>query len=141
MLYSWLGGEMKIFKGIVKKVPKDEHFEGYEKGILEISEVKLIDTLIECKSEKGNFEMLPIRLSYQELDVNGNEKYTYDDEADVYLKAYRQTPTLYARGKELRILIELGEYSPVKIVARENVEGDKVFYKIECVQNQHCGLE
>ncbi|WOO86989.1 hypothetical protein RZE82_07700 [Mollicutes bacterium LVI A0039] len=132
---------MKIFKGIVKKVPKDEHFEGHEKGIIEMSELKLIDTLITCQGESGEFEMLPIRLSYQEVDNNGNEKYIYDEQADAYIKTYRQTPILYARGKEMRILIELGEYSPVKVVASETTTDEHTFYRIECVQNQHCGLE
>lgn len=132
---------MKIFKGIIKRVPSDEHFEAYEKGLIEISEVKLIDTIKKCDGEKGEFEILPIRLSYTEVDRNGNEKYTYNEEQDVYLKAYKQTPILYARGKEMRIIIELGEYSPVKVVVSETTKDDKVFYKIECVQNQHMGLE
>lgn len=132
---------MKIFKGIIKRVPKDEHFEAYDKGILDMGTVKLIDTLIKCNGAKGEFEMLPIKLSYTEVDQNGNEKYTYNEEQDVYLKSYKQTPVLYARGKELRILIELGEYNPVKIVASESTKDDKTFYKIECVQDQHLGLE
>lgn len=132
---------MKIFRGIVKKVPKDEHFEGYEKGILELSELSLIDTIIKCSSDKGEFEMLPIRLSYQEVDGNGNEKYTYDQDTDVYVKSYKQTPIMYARGKELRILIELGEYCPIKVVVNETMKDERIFYNIECVQNQHTGLE
>lgn len=132
---------MKIFKGIIKRVPKEEHFEAYEKGLIEISEVKLIDTLITCEGEKGEFEMLPIRLSYSDVDRNGNEKYTYNKEKETYLKAYKQTPILYARGKELRILIELGENSPVKVVVSETLRDDKTFYNIECVQSQHMGLE
>lgn len=132
---------MKIYKGIVKRVPKEEHFDAHEKGIMDISEVKLIDTVIKCQGEDREFEILPIRLSYQELDKNGNEKYTYDEEKDVYIKAYKQTPILYARGKEMRILVELGEFSPVKVAVTESHKDDKVFYQIECVQNQHCGLE
>lgn len=132
---------MKIFRGIIKRVPKDEHFEAYDKGILAMTEVKLVDTIITCKGEKGDFEMLPIRLSYNDVDKNGNEKYTYNEEQDVYLKAYSQTPLLYARGKELRILIELGEFNPVKVVVSETHKEDKTFYKIECVQDQHLGLE
>lgn len=132
---------MKIFKGIVKRVPKEEHFEAYEKGIIDMADVKLIDTVITCKSEKGDFEILPIRLSYSEVDKNGNEKYTYNEVDEVYIKAYKQTPTLYARGKEMRILIELGEFSPVKVAVSEQVQEDKVFYRIECVQSQHMGLE
>lgn len=132
---------MKIFKGIVKRVPKEEHFEAHENGIIEINEVKLIDTIIKCSGENGEFEMLPIRLSYQELDSNGNEKYTYDEQTDTYIKVYRTTPILYARGKEMRIIIELGDYAPVKVVVSETNSDEKVFYKIECVQNQHCGLE
>ncbi len=132
---------MKIFKGIIKRVPKDEHFEAYDKGIIAMNEIKLIDTVIKCNGEKSEFEMLPIRLSYNEVDKNGNEKYTYNEEQDVYLKAYKQTPILYARGKEMRILIELGEFNPVKVVVSETVGEEKTFYKIECVQDQHTGLE
>lgn len=132
---------MKIFKGIVKKVPKDEHFESHQKGIIDITEVKLFDTIIKCNGENGEFEMLPIRLSYQEVDNNGNEKFLYDDKSEAYIKSYKQTPVLYARGKEMRILIELGEYSPVKIIASESESDTGKFYKVECIQNQHCGLE
>lgn len=132
---------MKIYKGIVKRVPKEEHFKAHEKGLIDMNDVKLIDTIINCSGENGEFEMLPIRLSYQELDSNGNEKFTFEEESGVYLKAYKQTPVLYARGKEMRILIELGEYSPVKIVVSEATKDEKVFYKVECIQNQHCGLE
>lgn len=132
---------MKIYKGIIKKVPKEEHFDEYHKGNLKISEVSLLDTIIKCQSEKGEFELLPIRLSYQEMDSNGNEKYTYDEKADTYLKSYRQTPILYASGKEMRILIELGEFCPVKVVVKESIKDDKSFLNIECIQNQHQGLE
>lgn len=132
---------MKIFRGIIKRVPKEEHFEAYEKGIIEMNDIKLIDTIITCSGENGDFELLPIRLSYSETDKNGNEKYTYNEESEVYLKAYKQTPILYARGKEKRILIELGEFSPVKIVVSEQKTDDKVFYRVECVQSQHMGME
>ncbi len=132
---------MKIFRGIVKKVPTDEQFESYNKGIIELSDVKLIDTLKKCKGENNEYEMLPIRLSYQEVDRKGNEKYTYDSESDIYTKVYKQTPVLYAYGKEMRILIELGEYAPVKIVCSSHGTDEKVFYRIECIQNQHMGLE
>lgn len=132
---------MKIFKGIVKRVPKEEHFEAYDKGILEMSDVKLIDTLIKCNGENGDFELLPIRLSYCEVDKNGNEKFTYDEQNKAYVKAYKQTPILYARGKEKRIIIELGEFSPVKVAVSEQQSEDKVFYRVECVQSQHMGME
>ncbi len=132
---------MKIFRGITKKVPNEEQFEAYNKGLIELSEVKLIDTLKMCSGEKNEFEMLPIRLSYQEVDKHGNEKYTYDGDKDMYTKVYKQTPILYAYGKEMRILIELGEYAPVKLVCAEQTRDEKVFYKIECIQNQHMGLE
>ncbi len=132
---------MKILRGIIKKVPKEEHFDGHEKGIMELKDLTLADTIIKCNGENGEFEMLPIRLSYQDVDNNGNEKYTYDQASSAYIKNYRQTAIVYARGKEMRILVELGEYSPVKLVVSESIVDERTFYKVECVQNQHCGLE
>lgn len=132
---------MKIFKGIIKRVPKEEHFEAYKSGILQMNDVKLIDTIITCQGQKSEFNMLPLRLSYQEIDKMGNEKYTFDSEKQEYFKAYKQTPILYATGKEMRIILELGEFAPVKVVTREEEKDGHTFHVIECVQNQSCGLE
>lgn len=131
---------MKMYKGIIKKVPTEKHFEDYENGLIEMSDIRLAQTVVKFQGENGEFEALPIKLSYQDVDENGNEKYTYDSEADVYIKAYKQTPILYATGKEMRILIELGEFNPVKLMVSENEREDKVFLNVECVQNQHMGL-
>ncbi|WOO87014.1 hypothetical protein RZE82_07840 [Mollicutes bacterium LVI A0039] len=132
---------MKIYKGIIKKVPSEEHFKEYSEGNLDMSDLRLEDTIIRAKSDKGEFDILPIRLSYREVDKDGNEKYIYDEGADAYIKTYSQTPVLYAHGKEMRILCELGEYSPVKLVVTEEYKDDRTFLNIECVQNQHSGLE
>ncbi len=132
---------MKIFKGIVKKVPTDDHFKAYEQGLIEMSELKLIDTIRKYEGENGEFELLPIKLSYQEIDQNGNDKFIFDPDADVYIKSYKSTPTLYAKGKEMRILIELGEYTPVKIAVSEEIKEEKKYYRIVCIQNQHSGME
>lgn len=131
---------MKTYRGIIRKVPTEKHFEQYEKGLIEMTDIKLADTIVKFKGENGEFEALPFRLSYQDLDENGNEKYTYDNEANVYIKAYKKTPILYATGKEMRILIEMGEFAPVKLMASENEREDKTFLNVECVQNQHMGL-
>lgn len=131
---------MKTYKGIIKKVPTEKHFEDYENGLIEMSDIRLAQTVVKFQSENGEFEALPIKLSYQDVDENGNEKYTYDESSDCYIKSYKTTPVIYATGKEMRILIELGEYAPVKIIASENEREGKVFLNIECVQNQHMGL-
>lgn len=131
---------MKVYKGIIKKVPSEKQFEMYQNGECEIFDLKLLDTIIEKTVNDKNDMVLPIRLSYQDLDNNGNEKYVYDGSADVYIKAYRQTPILYATGKELRILVEYGEYAPVKIVVKEIEYNGKMINVVECVQNQHAGL-
>ncbi|WOO89479.1 hypothetical protein R2F61_07255 [Mollicutes bacterium LVI A0078] len=131
---------MKMYKGIIKKVPTAKQFEDYNNGEIEIADVRLVDTIVELDGKGGKFETLPFRLSYQDVDENGNEKYTYDSEAGVYVKAYKQTPILYATGKEMRILLELGEFNPVKLMVSENEREDKVFLNVECVQNQHMGL-
>ncbi len=133
---------MKIFKGITKKVPSEEHFKQFNDGTLDLAKLSLIDTIqVVTTSEGSEFQSLPIRLSYQEIDRNGNEKYIYDADAGVYTKSYKQTPILHARAKEMRILIELGEFCPVKVVCEEVLREDKVYYVIVCVQNQHMGLE
>lgn len=129
-----------MYKGIIKKVPSEKQFEMHENGECEICDLKLFDTITEKTINNQSEMVLPIRLSYQDLDNNGNGKYVYDGSADVYIKAYRQTPILYATGKELRILVEYGEYAPVKIVVTEIEYDGKTINKIECVQNQHAGL-
>lgn len=131
---------MKMYKGIIRKVPTEKHFEDYEKGLIEMSDIRLAQTVVKFQGENGEFEALPFRLSYQDVDENGNEKYTYDEQSDTYVKAYKTTPVLYATGKEMRILIELGEFNPVKLMVSENEREDKVFLNVECVQNQHMGL-
>ncbi|MFV0499639.1 MAG: hypothetical protein ACK5NF_06385 [Bacilli bacterium] len=132
---------MKIYKGIIKKVPNEKHFEDYNNGKLKMKDVHLKDTIIKMQGENGEFDVLPIKLSYQELDSKGNEMFTFDTETEVYMKSFRQTPTLYATGKELRILCELGELTPVKLVVDEREQEDRIFLNITCIQNQRMGLE
>lgn len=132
---------MKIYKGIIKKLPTEEQIEKHQNGERKLYDVQLVETIESIKLEGKVQEVLPIRLSYQEMDSNGNEKYTFDVQTEIYMKSIRQTPVLHAVDKELRILLDLGEFTPVKVVVSELEEDGKVINKIECIQNQHCGLE
>ncbi len=132
---------MKIYKGIVKKLPLDTQFEQFKNNEIKLSDLTLADTITVNESGENSFETLAIRLSYQELDKNGNEKYIFDENSQAYIRSYKQTPVLYASGKEMRILVELGEYAPVKIVTEQKQSGEFTYQAIVCVQNQHMGLE
>lgn len=132
---------IKVYKGIIKKVLKEEHYKEYEDRNIAISDIKLKNTIMSYEIEGACIEALPIKLFYQELDKNGNGRFTFDTEREVYTTAYTQTPILYAVEKEMRIILEYGELAPIKVVVEELVMDDNIVNQIICVQNQHAGLE
>ncbi len=129
----------KIFRGVLKKVPTDELFDKSVKGEIDLKEITFEDTLRSSTDEEKSKYLL-FRMSYQESTTNGQGKYILNEETQEYEKAYRTTPIISARSKEMRIICELGEYHPVKVVVKETQRNGKNYYDVVCVQDQTKGL-
>lgn len=131
---------MKVITGVIKKVITDEQYELIKQDLLNGNEIKLNETVRRIETDREeSYEYLPIRISYQDVDINGNEKYVYNEEKEEYIKSYVSSPILCATAKEMRILLELEEYSPVKIVYQEVLKNERKYFNIVCVQNQLSG--
>jgi hypothetical protein len=129
---------LKIRSGVIKKVLTDEQYEMIKNEEILSSEIDLIDTVRTTEHEDGTIvQYLPFRVSFKEVDPKGNEKYIYNDESDEYVLSYKTSPILCAFSKEMRIILEMKEYTPIKVVVEEFSESKK--YKVLCVQNQLSG--
>ncbi|MFV0288925.1 MAG: hypothetical protein ACK5HR_05715 [Mycoplasmatales bacterium] len=129
----------KIFSGILKKVPTEEMFEKSIKNEVDLKTITFEDTIRITNNDKKS-EYLLFRLSYQEATGTGQAKYILNEETQEFEKVYRMTPIIAAYNKELRIICELGEYHPVKIIAIEKEKNGKRFYDAICVQDQLKGV-
>lgn len=129
---------MKIFSGIIRKVPSNEQFENYKKNILDLKKVKIKDTIREIEKNGEIIQYLPIKVSYTEIDESGNEKFILNDDGD-FEKVFKYSPVLYAYGKEMRILKSYHENHPVKLIIEDIQLGEKVIHKIVAVQDQTQG--
>lgn len=130
---------MKVISGVIKKVISDEQYELITKGIIKNDEIGLDDTVIINQGELNSVEYLPIKLSYKEVDQKGQEKYTLDEETGEYKVLYKTSPILYAYGKELRILLTLKEYHPIKVCVKQETYNSKTRHKIVVIQDQTLG--
>lgn len=127
-----------VTTGLVKKVLSDEQFELINKNLLDPKDITIIDTIkTYITKDNTEIEYLPIRVSSKEVTKEGHEKFIYDKDKNEYVSSYNISNVLYAYGKEMRILLELGEHHPVKIVYSENSETK--IKKIICVQDQSIG--
>ena len=137
---------MKVYKGILKKVMSEEHYGEIKAGTKNHEEIKIQDTVRINTNNKTNeeFKSLPFRLSYKDVDSEGNDMYLFNDEAQEFQNVYRMSPIIHAYGKEMRILLEMEEYTPIKVVVEEKqaiVEQTTITnYKAICIQNQKSGL-
>lgn len=129
----------KIYSGVLKKVPTDEMFEKSLKNELDLREIKFKDT-IRLSTGENKVEYLLFRLSFQESTSDGQGKYILNEETQEFEKAYRTTPIIAAYGKEMRIICELEEYHPVKIVVFEKDRNGRKQYDLVCIQNQMTGM-
>lgn len=130
---------IKIESGIIKKILTEEQYELINKNLLESKDIVISDTIQSfVKKDGNNVEYLPIRITKKDVDKDGNEKYVYNKEKNEYVTSYSVSKVLYAYGKEMRIILELGEYHPVKIAYdNDNKTGT---CKILCIQDQSTGL-
>lgn len=128
----------KIFRGILKKVPTDELFDKSIKGEINLKNITFEDTIRKSATEKKD-EYVLFRLSYQESTNDGQGKYVLNEQTQEFEKAYRMTPIISAYNKEMRIICELGEYHPVKVVAKEIEKNNKKYYDVVCIQDQTKG--
>ncbi|MGL4589178.1 MAG: hypothetical protein ACRCUP_02980 [Mycoplasmatales bacterium] len=131
----------KIFYGILKKIPTEQQFELSLKKELDLRTVSFVNTIRTTEiSENGDvIEYIPFRVSFRETDKFGNEKFILNEKTNEYEKAFKMSPVVNAYGKEMRIICEMEEYTPVKIVVREKIKGERTFYKLVCIQNQTLG--
>jgi hypothetical protein len=128
---------MEIIQGVIKKVLTEEQFEKISKGELNPKDIQIEETIrIAQKKDGTTFEYLPIRISYQEVNQKGKELFSFNEETQEYQKSYSVSPIIKAYGKEMRTILELGEFSPIKIV----IEKDDYNYKLMCVQDLTTGL-
>ncbi len=131
---------MKVKTGICKKVISSEQYELIIKQELDPKKIRLEDTIREFTNKKGEvIQYLPIRLSYKMVDKEGREYYTLNQETQQYQVSYKVSPVINLYSKEMRIVLELGEYSPLKIVFEEQLKEDKIHYRGVCIQNQTMG--
>lgn len=131
---------LKVKTGLIKKVLSDEQFELINKNLLNPKDITLIDTIKTYTNKDGlEVEYIPIRLSSREMDKDGNEKFIFDTTKNEYLTSFAISKTMVAYGKELRILLELGEHHPVKVVVDEIEDGANTKCKIVCIQDQLIG--
>ncbi len=126
--------------GILKPILKPEQYDALKEGNINFDEINLSDTIreFETKDEK-KVEYLPFKISYKDVDYNGKEKYIYNEETQEFQVNYFTTPVIYAYGKEMRILLELGALSPVKIVYEETYQDKHLYRSAICIQNQRSG--
>ncbi len=118
---------LKIYNGVIKKVPTDEMFEKALKDEVNLKEITLEDTIRKASNDE---EYLLVRLSYQSTPAS-------DEDRDV---VYKTTPILKAKNKEMRILCEMGEYHPVKVVATEYERNGQKYHDVVCVQDNLTGM-
>jgi len=131
---------IKIKTGIIQKVLTQEQFKDISEGKLKPQDINLLDTVKNKQLEDGTIvEYLPIKLSYKETDKNGNNKFVEDEKTGEKKLCYEASPTLNAYGKEMRILLDMDEYTPVKVAVQEFQNEDRNSYKVLCIQNQLSG--
>lgn len=132
----------KVFSGILKKVPTEEMFDKSLKNEINLNEITFEHTIRKTKpeNERESKEYLLFRLSFQEATGDGKGKYILNEATQEFEKVYRLTPIVAAYGKEMRIICELGEYHPVKIVVYEKIKNERKYYDLICIQDQMIGI-
>jgi len=131
---------IKIKSGVIQKVLTEEQFKKISSGELDPKDITIFDTIRTRKTEDGSIvEYLPIKLSSKEVDKKGNVKFVENEETGEKNVCYQITNIMNAYGKEMRILLDMDEYSPVKVAVEENNYEFKKSYKVLCIQNQLSG--
>lgn len=119
-----------VYKGMIKIVPLEKHFQQYQENKINITDLKLQDTMTRTKD---GIEQLKFKISY----LDGNDKQL----GGVRIQNYATTGELVAYGKEARVIAELGKYAPVKVVCTRFENERYTQMKVECVQSQAMGME
>ncbi len=132
---------MEIITGIINKVFTEDQFELVATGKIAREDIELQDTTRTYENNKGDIvEYLPIRISSKDVDKNGKDKYIFDEEKNEYQISYTTTQILNVYGKEMRIIKQLGEYAPVKVVIQKDKSNGRTYSKVVCVQDQTLGI-
>lgn len=130
-----------IRSGILNTVLTTEQYDEIKRGELNPQYIQMHDTIREFVTKNNEVvEYLPFKISYKDTDRNGKDKYIFNEETKEFQPSYFYSPVIYAYGKELRILLELGVYAPVKIVYQEQWNDGNLYRTLVCVQDQRTGL-
>lgn len=128
-----------VRSGLLSKVLKTEQYEQLKKG--EITKVELVDTVREYENSDGEvIQYLPFEICYKDTDKHGKDKYIYNEQTGEYEHSYFYSPVIYAYGKEMRILLELGEKAPVKVVYKEQWNDGDLYRTAICIQDNKKGI-
>ena len=129
-----------IRSGILNKVLTKEQYEMIDKNMILANDIKLEDTVRTFVKEDGQeTEYLPFKISYKDVDQKGRDKFVFNEENKEFEQNYFSSSVIYAYGKEMRILLELDQYAPVKVVYKEHWNGDRLYRTAICVQDQKLG--
>ena len=129
-----------IRTGLVKSVLTEQQYEMIKNDVIKPSEIKIEDTIRHYVREDGEeVEYLPFKITYKDVDKNGRDKFVFNENNKEFEQNFFSSSTIYAYGKELRILLELGVMSPVKVVFKEQYRDDKLYRTVICIQNQRHG--
>lgn len=130
-----------IRSGILNTVLTNQQYEDIKNGTIEPNDIQMQDTIREFVNKDNEVvEYLPFKISYKDTDKNGKDKYIFNEETKEFQPSYFYSPVIYAYGKELRILLELGAHAPVKIVYQEQWNDGNLYRTLICVQDQRCGM-
>lgn len=128
--------------GLINSVLSMEQYEQIKNKEIKPEDIVLEDTIQEFTNEQGEtIKYLPFKISYKDTDKNGKEKFIFNEETQEFQQNYFYSPIIYAYGKEMRILLELGVREPIKIVYQEQWKNGKLYRTAVCIQDQKAGIK
>lgn len=131
-----------IRSGLVNTVLNASQYEKVKNNEMVGVEIPIEETVQIFTNDKNEqVEYLPFKISYKDVDSNGKERYIYNDEKKEFQQNYFYSPVIYAYGKEMRILLELGNHAPIKLVYQEQWKDGKLYRTAVCIQNQRMGIK
>lgn len=132
---------MKVLTGIINKVLTEEQFEEVLNKNVERNSIDIEDTIRYLNNKNGDpIAYVQIKLSKKEVDRKGRDKQIYNEDKGEYEVCYTTSKIINAYNKEMRIIMELGEYSPVKIVVEEKLVDGSIYLNALCIQDQTLGI-
>ncbi len=129
-----------VRSGLLNTVLSPEQYEMLKNGVITTADIEIEDTIRQYKNEDGEVvDYLPFKICYRDVDKHGKDKYIFNEEKNEYQPSYFYSPVIYAYGKELRILLELGIHAPIKVVYKEQWNDGDLYRTAICIQDQKTG--